>query len=251
MLNLLRADYYKLRRSKSFFICLGIISFFVTYVIIDFSSSAHIKEQLSPSTFHWIYMMFKEKAFLPYFIPLLQAIFITMLITTEYSTGTIKDSVSLGFSRAKIYMSKLITVSLGSIIIMLVAIFFTGITAFFVFGIYGSLSMYDFLLFVRMFLIQSLLYAAYASIFLMIAILIKNIGGTMAFSIFFSLILGSLGSLVGESYSGRILLLMNFSPTAVPHPQAVDIRIAIAAGLSYLILFSGIGGITFKKQDIK
>lgn len=251
MLNLLRADFYKLRRSKSFFICMGILALVVAYIIIDFSSSAHIKEQLSPSTFHWIYMMFKEKAFLPYFIPVFQAIFITMLITNEYSTGTIKDSVSLGFSRAKIYMSKLITVSVGSVLMMLVAIFFTGITSLFVFGIYGSFSMYDLLLLLRMFLIQSLLYTAYASIFLMITFLIKNIGGTMAFSIFFSLILGSLGSLVGESYLGRILLIMNFSPTAVPHPQAVDIRIAIAAGLSYLILFSGIGGITFKKQDIK
>ena len=157
MLNLLRADFYKLRRSKSFFICLGILALFVAYIIIDFSSSAHIKEQLSPSTFHWIYMLFMERAFLPYFIPLFQAIFITMLITSEYSTGTIKDSVSLGFSRRKIYMSKLITVSVGSILMMLVAIFFTIITSIFVFGIYGSFSMYDLLLLLRMLLIQVLL----------------------------------------------------------------------------------------------
>lgn len=251
MLNLLRADFYKLRRSKSFFICLGIVILFVAYIIIDFSSSAHIKEQLSPSTFHWVYMLFKERAFLPYFIPLLQAIFITMLITSEYSTGTIKDSVSLGFSRMKIYMSKLITVSVGSILMMLAAIFTTAITSIFVFGMYGSFSMFDLLLLLRMFLIQVLLYTAYGSIFLMIAFLIKNIGGTMAFNIFFSLILGSLGSLVGNSYLGRILLLMNFSPTSIPHPQAVDIRIAFAVALSYLILCSGIGGFTFKKQDIK
>jgi ABC-2 type transport system permease protein len=251
MLNLLRADFYKLRRSKSFFICLGLLVVIVAYIIIDFSSSAHIKEQLSPSTFHWIYMFFQEKAFLPYFIPVFQAIFITMLITSEYITGTIKDSVSLGFSRMKIYISKLITISMGSILMMLAAIFTIVITSIFVFGIYGSFSMYDLLLLVRMFLIQVLLYTAYGSIFLMVAFLIKNIGGTMAFGIFFSLILGSLGSVVGNSYFGRILLLMNFSPTAVPHPQAVDIRIAIAVALSYLILCSGIGGVTFKKQDIK
>lgn len=251
MFNLLRADFYKLRRSKSFFICLVILALFVAYIIIDFSSSAHIKEQLSPSTFHWIYMLFKERAFLPYFIPLFQAIFITMLITSEYSAGTIKDSVSLGFSRRKIYISKLITVSVGSILMMLVAIFFTVITSIFVFGIYGSFSTYDLLLLVRMLLIQAMLYTAYGSVFLMIAFLIKNIGGTMAFSIFFSLILGSLGSVVGNSYLGRALLLMNFPPTAVPHPQAVDIRIAITVALSYLILCLGIGGFTFKRQDIK
>lgn len=251
MLNLLRSDFYKLRRSKSFFICSGILAVVVVYIIIDFGSSARMKEQLSPSTFHWIYMIFEEKAFLPYFLPVLQAIFITMFITSEYSTGTIKDSVSLGFSRMKIYISKLITVSVGSILMMLVAIFFTGIAASFVFGIYGSFSMYDLLLLVRMLLIQGLLYTAYGSIFIMIAFLIKNIGGTMAFSIFFSLIIGSLSSVVGNGYLGRILLLMNFSPTAIPHPQAVDMRIAIAVALSYLILCSGIGGFTFKKQDIK
>lgn len=121
----------------------------------------------------------------------IESIFITMLITSEYSTGTIKDSVFLGFSRGKIYMSKLITVSVGSILMMLVAIFTTAITSIFVFGIYGSFSMYD------------------------------------------------------------LLLLVNFSPTVVPHPQAVDIRIAIAAALCYLILCSGIGGCAFKKQDIE
>lgn len=251
MLNLLRADFYKLRRSKSFYICLVLTVLLVAYIIIDFSSSAHIKEQLSPSTFHWIYMLFEEKAFLPYFIPVFQAIFITMLITNEYSAGTIKDSVSLGFSRTKIYMSKLITVSVGTVLLILVAIFTTGITSVFVFGIYGSFSMNDLLLLVRMLLIQLLLYTAYGSVFLMIASLIKNIGGTMAFSIFFSLIIGSLSSVFGDSYIGRALLIMNFSPTAVPHPQAVDIRIAIVVASTYLILCTGIGGFIFRKQDIK
>lgn len=119
MLNLLRADFYKLRRSKSFFICLGIIAIVVAYIIIDFSSSSHIKEQLSPSTFHWIYVLFKEKSFLPYFIPVLQAIFITILIVSEYNTDTI--------------------------LIMLVAILSTGITSIFVFDIYDSFSIYDLL----------------------------------------------------------------------------------------------------------
>lgn len=251
MLNLLKADFYKLRRTKSFFICLGLLAAVVSYIIIDFSSSAHIKEQLSPSTFHWIYMLFHEKAFLPYFIPVFQAIFITMLITNEYGTGTIKDPVSLGFSRSKVYLSKLVTVSVASIVMMIVALVFTAITSVFTFGIYGAFTIYDLLLLLRMLLIQGLLYTAYGSIFLMIAFLIKNTGGTMAFSIFFSLIVGSLGSLVGNSYVGRMLLLMNFSPTAVPHPQAVDIRIATVVALSYLILCSGIGGFTFNKQDIK
>lgn len=251
MINLLEADFYRLRRSRTFFICLGILVLLAAYIIIDFSSSAHIKEELSPSTFHWIYILFREKSFLPYFIPLLQAIFISMFITSEYSTGTIKDAVSLGFERWKVYMSKLITVSAASFFMMLAAAFSTGITAIFVFGIYGSFSVYDLLLFIRMFLIQGLLYTAYGSVFLMIAFLIKNIGGTMAFTILFSLIVGSLGSVVGNGYMGRILLFMNFTPTAAPHPQAVDITIAIAAALAYLTFCLGIGGFIFKKQDIK
>jgi hypothetical protein len=85
----------------------------------------------------------------------------------------------------------------------------------------------------------------------MIAFLIKNIGGTMAFNIFFSLIIGSLASIFGNGYLGRIFLTMNFSPTAIPYPLAKDISIAIAAALSYLILCGGIGGFIFKKQDIK
>lgn len=244
MLNLLRSDFYKLRRSKTFFTCLVILALIVAYIIIDISSSSYTKEQLSPSTFHWIYMLFQ----VPYFIPVFQALFITMLITNEYSTGTIKDSVSLGFSRMKIYMSKLITVSVGSISMMIVAILSTGITSIFVFGIYGAFSMVDLLLLARTILIQALLYTAYGSIFLMIAFLIKNIGGTMAFNIFFILILASI---IGNSSWGRILLLMDFSPTSILNPQAVDIRITTAVALSNIVICSGIGGFIFKKQDIK
>lgn len=249
MLNLLRGDFYKLRRSKSFFTCLGILAIIVSYIIIHFKSSSNIKEQLSPSTFHWIYMLFREKAFIPYFIPLFQSIFITMFITNEYNTGTIKDSVSLGFSRMKVYISKLITVSVGSILMIIVAIISVEITSFFVFGIYGSFSMYDLLLIVRMILIQGLLYIAYGSILLMIAFLIKNIGATMIFSIFFSLIIGTLE--VGSSYWGRILINMNFSPNAIPQLQEMDMIIGIVVALSYLILCSAIGGFIFSREDIK
>jgi ABC-2 type transport system permease protein len=251
MYNLLKADFYRLKRSKSFYVCLGVIALLVAYIIMDFSSSANIKEELSPSTFHWIYMLFEEKAFLPYFIPALQAIFITMLITSEYSTGTIKDAVSLGFGRIGIYLSKLITVAVGSIVIMLVAVLSTVITSIFVFDIYGTFTMYDFFLLIRMLIIQALLYTAYGSIFLMLTFLIKNVGGAMAFNILFSLVLGSLSSIVGSSMAGRLLLLMNFSPTAVPNPSTMDLAIAIVVSLFYLMLCSGIGGITFKKQDIK
>lgn len=251
MLNLLRADFYRLWRSKSLYVCTGLIALFVAYIIFDFSSSAHIKEQLSPSTFHWTYMLFVEKAFLPYFIPALQAIFITMLITSEYNTGTIKDAVSLGFTRTNIYLSKLINVSVGSIVMMLIAVITSILTSVYVFGIYGAFNMTDLLLMIRMLLIQALLYSAYGSIFVMLAILIKNIGGAMAFNILFSLILSSLGSVVGNGYMGRALLLMNFSPTAVPHPQTLDLEIAVIVAFSYLVICSGIGGFTFKKQDIK
>ncbi|WP_426348995.1 ABC transporter permease [Alloiococcus sp. CFN-8] len=251
MLNLLRADFYKLRRSKSYWISLGALVAIVAYIGIDIGSLGDKKEELSPSTIHWIYMMFKEKAFLPYFMPVFQGIFITMLITKEYNTGTIKDSVSLGFSRWKIYFSKLITVSLGSILMMLSSAFVTAVTAIFVFGLYGTFSLQDLLLLLRMLLIHGLLYSAYGSIFLMTAFLIKNIGGALVFNIFFSLIIGSFASLLGNGYIGRILLISNFSPTAVPYPLGIDLKLAIAAALSYLIIFTGIGGVTFKILDIK
>jgi ABC-2 type transport system permease protein len=251
MLNLLRSDFYKLKRSKSYYICLGIIALFVAYIISDFSSSKHIKEELSPSTFHWIYMLFQERAFLPYFVPLLQSIFITMLITTEYATGTIKDPVSLGFSRSKIYLSKLSMVSLATIFMLLLAIIVSGLTSILVFGFYGTFTFLDMLLFIRMFLIQIVLYTAYASLFLLISFLIKNIGGTMAFTIIFSLVLGSLASMVGNSLIGRILLIMNFSPTALPHPSQTDLMLAMVVAISYLILTTGIGLYIFNKRDIK
>ena len=255
MINLLKGDFYKLKRSKSFYICtsicVGLIAFFAAYIAIDYASFEKLKEQVYLSTFAWIYLPFNETSFLPTFMPIFQAIFITMFVTSEYTSGTIKDGVSLGYSRTKIYLSKLITVSVGSIIMMLAAIFSTGLAAILIFGIYGSFSINDLLQLVRMAGISGLLFIGFAGIFLMVGTLVKNMGHSMAINICIVIFLGFIVSGAGDTVWGRIWLLMNFAPNAVPQPEIAGIKMAIAVALTYLTGCSCIGAFSFRKQDIK
>lgn len=251
MLNLLRSDFYKLKNSKAFYVAAGFIAIFVTFLIIDFGSSAHIKEQYYPSTFHWIYLPFSENAFLPIFLPFAQGIFITMFITGEYNHRTVREPVALGYSRMKIYLSKWITISVATLIILLLAVILTGISAIFVFDLYGTFTIIDFWQLLRMLFIQVILFLAFASLFQMIAVLLKNMGVVMAVSIFLVILLNSSAMGFINSIVGKALLIMNFAVNAVEEPSVENMVTAIIIGLSYILITNVVGITGFQRQDLK
>ncbi|KON87987.1 hypothetical protein AF332_14920 [Sporosarcina globispora] len=252
MLNLLRADFYRLKRSKPLYICSAAVGIFTALVMINtIFPLVENKETIYPNTLQWIYLLFNESGLLPTSITIFQAIFITMFITTEFNTGTIRDSVSLGYGRIKIFTSKLITVFSGSIIMMFAAIISTLIVSILVLGVYGSFIVNDLFQLALMMLVEGLLFMAFASVFVMIAFIIKNTGGAMSVSICLILFFDFAVSGAQDGLWRYLWLLMNISPVAVPNPEIDSIKIAITVAFSYLIVCIAIGGFVFNKQDIK
>ena len=136
MLNLLRADFYKLLKRKSFYICgiMGMIVAFL-YVWLDNVNLAYVCEvngmdfESLPAMYH---AYFSGATAFTHTIALSSVfviIMVSMFVSSEFSFGTMKNIISAGKSRMSIYASKLVMVlAISTIYILLSGLvgFITG-----------------------------------------------------------------------------------------------------------------------------
>jgi len=112
MLNLIRADFYRIFRGKAFWITLIVL---ITILVISSFIGAfntgmmnataeelrYLTDDLSGS-FNQLYQMAYADSFFYFFLPIL-----VIFITADFSGGTVKNILARGGSRTKYYLSKL------------------------------------------------------------------------------------------------------------------------------------------------
>jgi len=184
--------------------------------------------------------------------PILIGIFISIFVSNEFSLGTIKNILSIGYKKSSFYLSKLITVSVASVAIMFSMIVVSCV----IFGIGDSVGLSDILNFARMLLVQSLLHIAFASLFLMVAIIIRNNSGVMATNICLVLSASVIFVMLSTHFEfGKTLRSLWLAPNVVAmtdtNPLTYIVTRAIIVGFFYLIVSSSLGMFIFKRQDVK
>ena len=115
MKNILKFEFHKLFRQKSFYICSVImIIFSILGILITKSLVENNPEQFTGtlSGLNSILTAITSANFV-----MISGIFIAIFVCTDYDNQTIKNIYSRGFSKTKVYVSKLI-VCLCSVIIM-------------------------------------------------------------------------------------------------------------------------------------
>lgn len=146
MLCILHAEGYKLKKSKSFYICSIVMLCFVIllFVMLYFADSiqkgnmengaggititANGTEVESGSVPIWdkvSIMELLQQIFAGSMLSCLIAIFASIFVTGEYGSGMIKNVVGKGCSRASIYLSKLFMTEFASVCIAFVGILST------------------------------------------------------------------------------------------------------------------------------
>ncbi|NEZ47132.1 ABC transporter permease [Clostridium niameyense] len=166
MLNLLKAECYKLKKSKMlyFFIALTILQLGVIYIF-----SPNLKSKQGEEALSYIFLMQGSLG-----NNILVGIFAVDFIVTEFTSGYIKNLISYGHKRKDIFLSKSIAYYIGvlaiqfsSILIMiLLDILINGNSKFIYFNSLASL--------VVKLLIILLIYISLASIIVLAAFLSKN-----------------------------------------------------------------------------
>lgn len=281
MSNLIKSNLFTMIKGKTFYVCLIVSILFAMAMPLFYQvlqkqmltmsqtdkSMVHNIVQMQPEGMQGLSMGFtttilekKENANLTWmvgqilasgFIGFILVIFVSNLITREFSFGTIRNSVAKGFSRNKIYLAKFVTVILASLVIVLATILAGGLVAGLVYGfeIEGST-------FFSMIGIEVLLYMALVSIFTMVGMTLRKKFSVMITNISIQTIGSSLLSIVNLLIGSHIVLTQYWIPSnilemgEVTVEQGAIMRCAICA-IVYIVVSILIGTRVFKKRDMK
>lgn len=254
--TLIGADFYKLFRSKSFYIVFGIFAADILASIFFMAISNSILQSLSQNELHTYANSLYADALSYGDLGIFTVIFLSVFLCGEFKNNTIRYKVSMGYSRTCVYFASLAMsyiITLMGVALCCILISAVGIP---VLGWQHS----DYHM-------QNALYSFFALLPLvasvhMLAYTCRSVGITLGSAlpivIIFPGIFSILNLLIGYSkgieWVTRILFLAleSYVPTALM--EGVFPYLALNVSLCYILwtaLFIGVGYLLFTKQDIK
>lgn len=271
MRKLLRANFYRLCRSRALWLCMAAAFALSAVFLLRISADNENMDTL-------------DAAFLQVFpfLPVLHAAFISLFLGVEYQDGTLRNKLIAGHSRGKVYAAYLITGIAGCFAILL-AWAVSGVIGVAKFGWFTAPA--DVLaLHVATIL---LLTAALAAILTLLCMLVSNraVSAVAAILLMFGLIVvGSVfynalcepemtsaaimtadGFEVGEPQpnpryiSGTLRTVYQFIVDALPSGQAILLAnqelthpiVSLCASVGIILLSGIVGGAIFRRKDLK
>lgn len=242
MINLLKTDLYKLRKSTLFY---GLVIFMVIVALamtaINSSLDMQGKDALSFSI-QFTQMMVG-------IIPLTFGI----SIVKDFTSGYIKDSVAYGYSRTKIFLSNIITFTIGLVIILLIFPVVCTLIITVING-YGEVVTIDLAMkLLRMLLLMILVIVAIATIAALIAFVTRS-NAIVLLSIMVINFIVQAGSIatnkvIKDIYENMIFYQINL----ISLPDISSSQIIKVVMVSVLTMLASIlvGVYLFEKTDIK
>ncbi|MDU1320338.1 MAG: ABC transporter permease [Clostridium botulinum] len=254
MFNLFKIEFYKLRKSKMFYllIFLTIMQAIVVYSVSADSSSKNLRLMSGKDTL--AYMLFIQEQLA---INIIAGVFAADYIVTEFTSGYIKNLVSYGHKRTSIFISKSMIYYMGIIIIsFIVPVIMTVINT--ITNGYGEVFTFNSLIFlIKIFLLTIIIKMAIGSISVLSAFVSKNVNVTISVVVaidFINRIINVMfinKSLTVIKWICNIIVLNQYSIVLQDKAGTSEF---LQAGIVSLItiLVTTIAGICiFKKSDIK
>ena len=258
MKSLIRSDFYKLRKAKSFWVCmiLAVALAVFSVLIMDFSvklmdkvpqqaaqEDAALEESglnistdgipMSSADLNASSMLLMQFAGTT---TILISIFVSLFVGGEFSHGTIKNLASKNHTRTQIYLSKIIVSVIAAIVMtLLYAVVATGLgTALWGFGKVDSSFVANACKGIG---IEFLLVSAFTAVFVM-----------------FSMLFGEM--IINKIFDTSITLSNYLIDTNMTQIATSDITGKLAArsicvAFGFFIVATAIGLISFRKRDIK
>lgn len=211
MLRLLNFEFRKLIRQKSFYICIAVM-------LLLLLGSAYTTELMTaesgvenPSLSGISYLM---QAASGSALSSVLAVFIPLFICEDYTSGTIRNIITRGFSRLEIFLAKLIAVLAAAVVMTafcLAGAYLVG-TAFWGAGEppLGSEQ-------VKILLCQLAVIAAYATLFYAVSSMLQKVGGSIAICLILPMAAVILLSLADAALAEREIELSGYWIENISH----------------------------------
>ena len=185
-------------------------------------------------------------------IIIFSAIVISVYIGTEYNEGTFKNTLSRGFSRTYVYVSKYISSVVSMAITVIAYLAGGGIVAAIKF--YLTTDVNDEQM-IAMVLAYSALYIALSAVFMFISVVSQKTGLAIALNIVIPIFVSLFVRILtfGFEWIQKVVQYWIFDTVTLVQTlyQNNNIYIAFIVAPVYLILFVVAGAVVFKRQDIR
>jgi ABC-type transport system involved in multi-copper enzyme maturation permease subunit len=257
MLNIMRSDLYRITKGKCLYITLII---FLTLTVIQavfpgrvfwgLKPLVNIPAELDGMHSHLAVMVSADN------IIYIMLSIIFVLAATDFSSGAVKNTLSSGVSRTKLYLSKLMLGSLICIIMYASAIFLSTLAVTLITGFGGTFSFAYMLSVLIPFAAQLVMLIGVISIGISIIFITKK--GAALNAIYLSFFIGITTIIVliaratGYEFLVKYDFVLNLQSLAdVENMAAVDIFRALVIGMAFTVICTSIGILAFKKSEIK
>ena len=266
MLNILKSDFYKLKKSRAFWIFVALSLIAGAVVVVAFHTELqHDLAINNPGDHDYVQALATSKLasavwgldqFLSMnFNTLIVGVFISIFVTSEFVYGTMKNALSRGADRVKVFCSKLVVCGTAAVIMQVLFIAGLFVAGTLVWGFdpnhistAGSL--------LRVLLSQILVILSFTVLFTSIATAIRSNGGSIATNIICATMISTFFSAFNVFFNYKIVVndywiggvvskLATFTPASgdVLH----GILVVLVWGAASLLA----GTTLFKKMDVK
>jgi ABC-2 type transport system permease protein len=189
-------------------------------------------------------------------IEILMAVLIGAMVASEYSSGTIKNILAYGKKREQYYISKLIAITLGLIVILGIMVTLTTVVGALMFGFGEPFNIAQLLHLLKVFGVAVIVGMAINSLLMLLATLVKSNGSTIGIGIVALVLIPTIISFLYGNYDWfdkiyEATVTYNWALVTSIRSTNGDILKAVVTSLITLVIATAGGIMVFKKQDIR
>jgi ABC-type transport system involved in multi-copper enzyme maturation permease subunit len=259
-MNIVKSEFYKLKKSKIFVICMLCCALLAVFSVIlaNAMQSGVMRrgmEVAAETTGTLTGVSLLEQTLGMDFLPTIFAVFVSIFVASEFASGAMKNYVSKGYSRMKIYLSKWLVCSVAVMAMYLINIVLACAIGSVIWGFdpSGQASLSSI---AGMVLIEAFLLLAYTSVFVFLSVFLRSSGASIAVNIcavsLFSTLLMLTTFITGDSITlSNYWISSNVSALATLTPDSGAISQGLIVGFVYLVGCTILGAMLFQKKDIK
>lgn len=255
MSNLMRAEFYKLFRNRTFWVLIvsltGLSALMHHLIIIDWWMMTGTPfEAAGLSEFNALAVLI-----VPLFFNLIVSTLAGFYIANEFSqSGVIKNQIITGHKRTRIFLAKFMTLSFGTFIVAVVIPFLTAFVLLLLHGMADVFTLSNLLYLGRAYGLFTLQFLCLTAIVLVIAMMTEDSGKTVIFTLLLSAGMFILEKFVSKPWITMVYehtFFYQFSQAFQWELSSDEIAKSIVIGILSLVVILLCGMLVFKKKEIK